>query len=533
MELFFGIIIVGVIAGIVGIIQTKNKNKLNIVHANINNCKLKDTTLTVKERNPQFKNVFDTKQHKISSYKYNKEELHVGAVTVGGVTTGGVYKTGGDYTVRSSASSRFKLIYKTVKDGKFIIENEIKEIRLSPELAKAASDSYIKNYLDGNKIIVVQEIPPSQEFVSLMSMGQTGAALTLREKEEAAGYPTEEDCLRIVSWLSGRESMDEVYAEIAAQQEENAKKFKKNLLITIIVAAVIGITVASVFGGIYLHKNSLYNDAAQLVTEHKYDEARKIYEELGSFKDSEDQINNSSYLEAKYLMDSGKYDEAINVFNENRYYKDSKELIIKCNELKAEEFIKDKKFDEAFAIYSELNNSEDAEKDYSEQIKECMYQYILANQNAKDKTTYLYLTDLISNNYKSEELKKVYNKLYKVSSVKVSVFDTSRRIMTIYDEYAVDDLGFNIEIKSNHPGNQLPVEIKHYTKESSSSSWEINEDLSKVGYANRSDSSHFSTSIYYGTAYDYSYAYKVVTYDSISGKKLAEKEFKASDIKKK
>ena len=200
---------VGWLAG--SISKTKEGNELRDLQGLINSLKYSDNTIYVNERNPTFSKLFCYQKLNLNNYKYNKEEIHVGAVTVGGVTTGGVYKTGGDYTVKSYQGENCKLYLKTYIEGRAsdnaIEKKEIKTIRLSKELAAAAKDSIIKDYVKKDKIIVVEKIQASGYYCQLMESGRIDAALTQLEKEEAVGCPSKEKCLAIISWLSGKDTI--------------------------------------------------------------------------------------------------------------------------------------------------------------------------------------------------------------------------------------------------------------------------------------------------------------------------------------
>ena len=154
-------------------------------------------TLRISHKSKLFANVFEVKEYNIANYKYNEEKIHVGAVTVGGVTTGGVYKTGGNYTVNSHRSGKKELHYNFVENGK-ICSRDIATIELSKELAEEARKSNIAEYLDGDTIKVVIDVPLSAKSVDMAKKHDYSAV----SRELAAGRPTQEKCEAIIKWIS-------------------------------------------------------------------------------------------------------------------------------------------------------------------------------------------------------------------------------------------------------------------------------------------------------------------------------------------
>lgn len=126
-------------------------------------------------------------------------------------------------------------------------------------------------------------------------------------------------------------------------------------------------------------KEVAYNEALDLMSEQKYEEAIEIFTELDGYKDSkakilecESAIFELKYKEALTLMSEQKYEEAIDIFTELDGYKDSETKIIECNnaiaeivESKYEEattLIADEKYEEALILLNEIGDYKDSKE---------------------------------------------------------------------------------------------------------------------------------------------------------------------------
>ena len=107
-----------------------------------------------------------------------------------------------------------------------------------------------------------------------------------------------------------------------------ARKRKMTALITLaslaVVVALWFLVIAPIFK---------YNQAVNLMETGQYDEAIEIFEDLGGYKDSADQIKECRYQNAIVLMGAGDYKSAIEELNSIGDFKDSagKKMIAKRN----------------------------------------------------------------------------------------------------------------------------------------------------------------------------------------------------------
>lgn len=110
-------------------------------------------------------------------------------------------------------------------------------------------------------------------------------------------------------------------------EEGKAKSEKRNRLL-IFSAAIIVILVGACAALMpYVEKQNTYNEAAELLADRKFKEARAIYIELGDYKDSQDLLEESSYQWYKQRLEQGDCSFDVETgFEELGDYKDSAEL---------------------------------------------------------------------------------------------------------------------------------------------------------------------------------------------------------------
>ncbi len=138
-----------------------------------------------------------------------------------------------------------------------------------------------------------------------------------------------------------------------------------------------------------------YNQATKLELTGKYEEAKVIYKELKNYEDSIAKVSSCTYNIAIDALDAGKYDEAKALFETIKDYADSKDKVTECTYQKALSLVAEKKYAEAIEILTGLG-------DYSEsktKILDAKYKYVNEHLSKDDKTTVAYLKDLIEARY--------------------------------------------------------------------------------------------------------------------------------------
>lgn len=113
----------------------------------------------------------------------------------------------------------------------------------------------------------------------------------------------------------------------------------------------------------------------------------------------------SDYKEANSLFESGNYDEALKIFQELGEYKDSVELSKECQYQIAKELFTLGHYDEANQIFLNLDEYEDSASLY----KECIYQKILLFIEQQNYEAALDELDAISGYKDSDELTLLVN----------------------------------------------------------------------------------------------------------------------------
>ena len=111
-----------------------------------------------------------------------------------------------------------------------------------------------------------------------------------------------------------------------AQKEKKKAKLKKALIIG--ASALVGLIVIAVIISA-VSKSAKYKDAVELAENGKYEEAIVLFEELGNYKDSEEQIEllkqKQKYNEAVAVLEKGDKAKAAMIFGEASGYKDARE----------------------------------------------------------------------------------------------------------------------------------------------------------------------------------------------------------------
>lgn len=204
----------------------------------------------------------------------------------------------------------------------------------------------------------------------------------LQAKELLDGMPTGQESEKL------REKCDQkldAVRQIARRKFEKEQKIKKRLIKVIATAMSI---VAIVGLGVVIYENivqpfSKYNNAMKLASGGHYKDAIIIFEELGDYKDSLEQIEvcketikKQNYDKAVALFNKGDYEGAISEFSALGDYRDSVEQIEKCNDA-----IKKLNYDNAMALYNigEYNNAVlafEALGDYNDSPKQLINCYV-------------------------------------------------------------------------------------------------------------------------------------------------------------
>ena len=157
----------------------------------------------------------------------------------------------------------------------------------------------------------------------------------------------------------------EILIERQQKQEKQKKLFTLWGSVTVIVLVIIiivgiGISNAVTKAQQEKERGERYATAVMYMEQGDYDKAENIFQELGSYKDSETQYQNARYLQAFEYLQQEKYDEAEKIFKKLGDYKDSEEQCQNIGYLKAMNYMENCLYDEAENIFKELGNYKDS-----------------------------------------------------------------------------------------------------------------------------------------------------------------------------
>lgn len=144
--------------------------------------------------------------------------------------------------------------------------------------------------------------------------------------------------------------------------------------------SISGFCSARSFGwGLFAFLLLRYGKAEKIYNEGRFDEAKVIFEKMGSFKSADEMVLRCDYSKALGLLNAGKTDEAKVVFESISEFEDSSDLVLECDYRKASGFLKEKKYDEAKVLFSSIVSY----KDCSDLVFQCDYDKATDLLNAK------------------------------------------------------------------------------------------------------------------------------------------------------
>ena len=144
-----------------------------------------------------------------------------------------------------------------------------------------------------------------------------------RNADENAAF-----CRERIDALTAEKALEERKAQLRREKKKQFNRRAGIIRICITAALVLAVLIPLIL--FLLTPNRKYNKATDLKDEGKYDEAIAIFEELGRYRDSRDQVTECKYLYAVAMKNTGEYEKAIEAFTALEDYKDSKEQIPLC-----------------------------------------------------------------------------------------------------------------------------------------------------------------------------------------------------------
>lgn len=150
-------------------------------------------------------------------------------------------------------------------------------------------------------------------------------------------------------------------AERKAPQQSNGKKGKKQSKAAVIIAAVAIIIVAA--GGIMaklfllpeIEKSNTYKEAVACYSTKQYEQAQKIFETLGDYKDSKQKAEDSCLGRAEQFLSDGDYKNAREIVKQLGDSDSAKKMENQCDYEEAEGFVKQEEYAKADVLYTKLS----------------------------------------------------------------------------------------------------------------------------------------------------------------------------------
>ena len=100
------------------------------------------------------------------------------------------------------------------------------------------------------------------------------------------------------------------------QERGRKQKTRKPWIIPVLAIAVVFLIIGFIFSQIVIPKEQKYREGTSLISDGQYEEALQILDEIGQYKDTEQQIRLAKSLWAEELLALDDYDQALQLFTE-------------------------------------------------------------------------------------------------------------------------------------------------------------------------------------------------------------------------
>jgi tetratricopeptide (TPR) repeat protein len=183
----------------------------------------------------------------------------------------------------------------------------------------------------------------------------------------------------------------------------------------ILVAIILIIAIGGTFAFVFIHKNNQYNAAEEAFLTKNYAEAKEIYTDLGSYKDSEERADEAGlyelYEEGISLFNSEKYEDALAIFEDLGDLEDSEEYVVEINKTieynDAMALLEEEKFEEAMEIFSSLDDFKDSASQVTLCENSIQYRTAMEKMDAEEYQEALDIFENLDNFKDSKEQFKV------------------------------------------------------------------------------------------------------------------------------
>ena len=185
-----------------------------------------------------------------------------------------------------------------------------------------------------------------------------------------------DECEKKIKDIEEREEKARIEAEERRKEEERKakeekekrlKKKKKYMsLISIISIIVIVISIAVPYYKNVIAPSMKYNKAMDLLEDKEFDEAYTLFEELGSYKDCEDMLNETRYQQAMYCFENKDYETAMTLFDELGYYESSSRMYSQSCHYLGQQYLETGEYEKAEDVLSHVRYATDSKDLYNE-----------------------------------------------------------------------------------------------------------------------------------------------------------------------
>ena len=386
----------------------------------------------------------------VLSYSYHPSKAIYTGATVGGVTTGGVHFTQAYNTEHYNPSDTGYIVLEAGSE-KITVQNIIfsdltkKAFRRDEQFQKIAGAGTISCYkgsvygniyadaakyaatsaaqmtmlskaadesrLSYNNCVAIvtlagrvlhKDYPPSDEalYKNAMTMGEATRSEELKKSYElferlSDFKDSKEQAVRVKERYNEylqREKEQAIIERDRARAEEQKAREKKKKKLSVVLPIVVILLVAAYYTFHTVIPEKRYQKAAELMLEQNYAEAAKLYDSLGSYKDSFFQYNSAKellkqqqrqeelerekaevearsapiYRKAEIAYNEGRYEDALSLFYSISDYRDSAERAMQAAQeyfyVMANDYLEKGEYYKAYDIYSQIGDYKDVKE---------------------------------------------------------------------------------------------------------------------------------------------------------------------------
>ena len=282
---------------------------------------------------------------------------------------------------------------------------------LFPDTIKPSMDN-AKAYKSAEKLLEEDSFDEAKEaFEALGEYKDSADKAKQAVYEKAEEFYSEGDYSQAIkTWNSISDYSDSEERSKTAQDEWNESEYQKALAL---INEKMYLKAANILSGIKDYKDSKdqYTECKyQLALEEKkngdYKTAIDDFQDIISYKDAADLLKECAYNYAVELLDKKDYNTAASYFEKAKDYKDADARKKEVHYYYGCQLMDQKEYKGAIEQLGQSGGYEDT----SSKLLEAKYAYVKSHTDRSDDWTYMYLKDLIKEEY--SDTQSIYNELY-------------------------------------------------------------------------------------------------------------------------